>query len=227
MRHNTNKWSKTSSKFVSVQLKVKVAPKHPLIARLAHTLYSLQLLRIYAATLSWVWSLLDLSMSAPKFIRISHSHSITKSNSMTMTIMMLIPILIRCHSIRFSFRICLLVLLSNEKHFVFCFLVFLFSFFSFCFPILFCLFSCCCDFYCFLVLFRLVCFIFTFYVILFTSQLQLLPSCTLPWHSSPPVPLCHCLARPLVQYLTPSPSLSRLLLSCSPALLLPSPSRFL
>lgn len=27
-----------------------------------------------------------------------------------------------------------------------CFSVFLFSFFSFCFPILFCLFSCCCDF---------------------------------------------------------------------------------
>lgn len=214
-----------------MQLKVKVAPEHPLTERLAHTLYSLQLLRIYAATLAWVWSLLDLSMSAPKFIRISHSHSITKSNSMTMTIMMLIPILIRCHSIRFSFRICLLVLLSNEKHFVFCFLVFLFSVFFFQF-----LFS------------RFVLFIFV--LLWFLLLLSSLPSCVFYFHflrnfiyfavaavailhfalaqlPRPPLPLCLCLARPLVQYLTPSPSLSRHLLSCSPTLLFPSPSRFL
>lgn len=81
-------------------------------------------------------------MSAPKFIRISHSHPITKPNSMTMTI------LIRCHSIRFSFRICLLVLF-----FVFLFFCFLFSVSVF--PFCFVYFRVVVIFYCFLVLFRL------------------------------------------------------------------------
>lgn len=93
------------------------------------------------------WSVLDLSMSAPKFIRISHSHPITKSMTMT--------ILIRCHSIRFSFRICLLVLF-----FVFLFFCFLFSVSVF--PFCFVYFRVVVIFYCFLVLFRLCVFYFHF-----------------------------------------------------------------
>lgn len=135
-----------------MQLKVKVAPERPLIARLAHTLYPLQLLRIYADTLAWglicSWSF-DVCPKIYSNFTFASDYQIELDDDDDSDSMPFDTILV---SYLFT---CV----------VFCFLVFLFFCFLFSvsvFPFCFVYFRVVVIFYCFLVLFRLCVFYFHF-----------------------------------------------------------------
>lgn len=135
-----------------MQLKVKVAPERPWIARLAHTLYSLQLLRIYADTLAWglicSWSF-DVCPKIYSNFTFAFDYQTELDDDDDSDSMPFDTILV---SYLFT---CV----------VFCFLVFLFFCFLFSvsvFPFCFVYFRVVVIFYCFLVLFRLCVFYFHF-----------------------------------------------------------------
>lgn len=195
-----------------MQLKVKVAPERPLIARLAHTLYSLQLLRIYADTLAWAlicsWSF-DVCPKINSNFTFASDYQIELDDDDDSDSMPFDTILV---SYLFT---CV----------VFCFLVFLFSVSVFLFGFVY--FRVVVIFYCFLVLFRLCVFYFHFlrnFIYFAVAAVAILH------FALPHLPPAHPLPLPLPCSTTRSVSHSIALalpLSLPPALLLRFPSSFL